>query len=53
MDISLKAADGTFNYRVAAILLHAGRLLVMRDEASTMIICPAGGFMWVNLPKQL
>lgn len=42
MDISLKAADGTFNYRVAAILLHAGRLLVMRDEGIDHDYLPGG-----------
>ena len=42
MDITLKAADGTFNYRVAAILLHRGRLLVLRDEGIDHDYLPGG-----------
>ena len=42
MDITLKAAGGTFNYRVAAILLHEGRLLVMRDEGIDHDYLPGG-----------
>ena len=42
MDITLKAADGTFNYRVAAILLHRGRLLVLRDEGIDHDDLPGG-----------
>lgn len=32
MDISLRSTEGAFHYRVAAIILHAGRILVLRDE---------------------
>ena len=32
MDISFKTGEGRFNYRVCGIIVHAGKLLVMRDD---------------------
>lgn len=42
MDISLKAAEGTFNYRTAALLVHQGRILVMQDEGIPHDYLPGG-----------
>lgn len=42
MDISLRSDEGAFNYRVAAIILHAGRILVLRDEGTDDDYLPGG-----------
>ncbi|MGN0793704.1 MAG: NUDIX hydrolase [Aristaeellaceae bacterium] len=42
MDISLRSDEGAFNYRVAAIILHAGRILVLRDEGIAHDYLPGG-----------
>lgn len=42
MDISLRSTEGVFNYRVAAIILHAGRILVLRDEGIPHDYLPGG-----------
>lgn len=42
MDISLRSTEGAFHYRVAAIILHAGRILVLRDEGIAHDYLPGG-----------
>lgn len=42
MDLTFKTPDGTFNYRVAAVIAHAGRLLVMRDGPDMNYYLPGG-----------
>lgn len=42
MDISFKSAEGAFNYRVAAIIVHEGRILVMQDEGIPHDYLPGG-----------
>ena len=42
MDISFKAAEGAFNYRVAAIIVCDDRILVMQDEGIPHDYLPGG-----------
>ena len=42
MDLCLKSPEGTFNYRVAAIFTHAGRVLTLRDESCPIDYLPGG-----------
>ena len=42
MDIAIKSAEGAFNYRAAAILVHDGQLLVMQDEGILHDYLPGG-----------
>lgn len=42
MDISFKAEDKKFNYRVCAIILYNGKILAMRDERSPYFYLPGG-----------
>ncbi len=42
MDLTFKVDTGTFNYRVAAILIHEGKLLAMKDERSPYYYLPGG-----------
>ena len=42
MDISFCTEQGRFNYRVCAVLIHNGRLLVMRDDRSPYYYLPGG-----------
>lgn len=42
MDISFKSAEGAFNYRAAAIIIHDGKLLVMQDEGIPHDYLPGG-----------
>lgn len=42
MDICYHAPEGTFNYRVCAIMLHNGHILAMRDERSPYYYLPGG-----------
>lgn len=42
MDISYQFEDQKFNYRVAGILLHEGRILAMQDERSPYYYLPGG-----------
>lgn len=42
MDISFKGADGAFNYRAAAIIVHDGKLLVLQDEGIPHDYLPGG-----------
>lgn len=42
MDISFQTAEGAFNYRAAAIIVHEGRLLVLQDEGIPHDYLPGG-----------
>ena len=42
MDVSFKTPQGRFNWRVAAVILHQDRLLVMRDCDSPILYLPGG-----------
>ena len=42
MDISFKAGNEKFNYRVCAVILHAGKILAMHDERSPYFYLPGG-----------
>ena len=42
MDISFKTVEGRFNYRVAGIIIHNNKLLVMKDEHSPYYYIPGG-----------
>lgn len=42
MDISFKSAEGAFNYRAAAIIVHDGCILVLQDEGIPHDYLPGG-----------
>ena len=42
MDITFRMSEGTFNYRVCAVMIQDGKLLVMRDERSPYFYLPGG-----------
>lgn len=42
MDITFRTVAGTFNYRAAAIIVHDGKLLVLRDEGIPHDYLPGG-----------
>ncbi len=42
MDISFKSSEGAFNYRVAAIIVNDGKLLVLQDEGIPHDYLPGG-----------
>lgn len=42
MDITFRTDAGTFNYRAAAIIVHDGKLLVLRDEGILHDYLPGG-----------
>lgn len=42
MDISFKTNEGKFNYRVAGIIIHNNKLLVMKDENALYYYIPGG-----------
>ena len=42
MDITFRAAHGTFNFRVCAMIIHEGRILAMSDENSPYFYLPGG-----------
>ncbi|MCB2297887.1 NUDIX hydrolase [Clostridium tagluense] len=42
MDISFKTDEGRFNYRVAGIIIHDNKLLIMKDEHSPYYYIPGG-----------
>ena len=42
MDISFKSAEGAFNFRAAAIIVHDGKLLTLRDEGIPHDYLPGG-----------
>lgn len=42
MDISFRTDEGRFNYRVAGIIIHDDKLLIMKDEHSPYYYIPGG-----------
>ena len=42
MDVSFKTTEGTFNYRVCAMMIDNGRILAMHDERSPYYYLPGG-----------
>ncbi|MFJ5771731.1 NUDIX hydrolase [Psychrobacillus sp. NPDC093180] len=42
MDISFQTVEGRFNYRVAGLLIHDGKLLIMKDENQSYYYVPGG-----------
>ena len=42
VDISFKAGNEKFNYRVCAVILHDGKILAMHDERSPYFYLPGG-----------
>ena len=42
MDLSFQSAEGAFNFRAAAIIIHDGRILVMQDEGIPHDYLPGG-----------
>ena len=42
MDISFKTGEGRFNYRVCGIIVHDGKLLVMKDDGIGHYYLPGG-----------
>ncbi|MBQ6874969.1 MAG: NUDIX domain-containing protein [Lachnospiraceae bacterium] len=42
MDISFKSDNGKFNYRVCAVMISDGKLLVMHDDRSPYYYLPGG-----------
>lgn len=42
MDVTYRTPQGTFNYRVAAMIVHEGRILIMQDEGIPHDYLPGG-----------
>lgn len=42
MDLTFRMEEGTFNFRVAAVMIHEGKLLVMQDTQSPYWYLPGG-----------
>jgi len=42
MDVTFRTAQGTFNYRVCAIIIRDGKLLAMKDGRSPYYYLPGG-----------
>ena len=42
MDISFKTGEGRFNYRVTGLIIHEGKLLVMKDDNIGHYYLPGG-----------
>ena len=42
MDLSFKTTEGRFNYRVAGLLVHDNRLLIMQDKGQPYYYVPGG-----------
>ncbi|SDO09924.1 ADP-ribose pyrophosphatase YjhB, NUDIX family [Psychrobacillus sp. OK028] len=42
MDISFKTTEGRFNYRVAGLLVHDEKLLIMQDKGQPYYYVPGG-----------
>ncbi|WP_144511879.1 NUDIX hydrolase [Bacillus sp. FJAT-22090] len=45
MDISFKTVEGRFNYRVAGLLVHNDKVLIMKDENQSYFYVPGGRVM--------
>ena len=42
MDITFKTDDGVFNYRVAGVIIHDGKILIMTDDRVKHFMLPGG-----------
>ena len=42
MDVTFVTPEGTFNYRVCAVIIHDNHLLAMQDERSPYYYLPGG-----------
>ena len=42
MDVTYKTVEGRFNFRVAGLLVHEDKLLVMKDEHQSYFYIPGG-----------
>lgn len=42
MDVTYRTPQGTFNYRVAAMIVHEGHILIMQDEGIPHDYLPGG-----------
>ena len=42
MDVTFVTSEGTFNYRVCAVIIHDNHLLAMQDERSPYYYLPGG-----------
>lgn len=42
MDLTFKTPEGRFNHRTAGLLIHDGKILVMKDERSPYFYLPSG-----------
>ena len=42
MDVTFRLKEGTFNFRVCAIMIHEDKLLAMHDERSPYYYLPGG-----------
>lgn len=42
MDITFRLTEGTFNFRVAAIMIHEGKLLIMKSSDAPYWYIPGG-----------
>jgi len=51
MDISFKTDEGRFNYRVAGIIIHDNKLLIMKDERSPYYYIPGGRVLMNELSE--
>jgi len=51
-DVHFATKDGTFNYRVCAVILHDGKLLTMRDDTSVYRYLP-GGRVKIGEPAEI
>lgn len=52
MDITFRTAEGTFNYRVCAVMIHDGKLLAMHDGRSPYYYLPGGRVMLHETAEQ-
>lgn len=53
VDISFKAGNEKFNYRVCAVILHGGKILAMHDERSPYFYLPGAASASARRQKML
>ena len=42
MDLTFKTKEGRFNYRVAGVMIHENKLLIMKDHRAPHYYLPGG-----------
>ena len=42
MDLTFKTKEGRFNYRVAGVMIHENKLLIMKDHRAPYYYLPGG-----------